>query len=99
MCVRVYVCMCALSFTRVVIDNSAYRFRVDNHFLFVSRKNATGNKAADERSRRLYVTDNYISEKVRFVEVQLPSLLDEQVGKDYFRKGFCFSRYRMKWKW
>ena len=63
----------------VVIDNSAYRFRVDDHYLFVSRKNATGNKVADSKSRRLYVSSDYNSSKVHFMEVQLPSLQDEQV--------------------
>lgn len=65
----------------LVLDNSAYRFRVDNHYLFVSRKNATGNKEADSKSRRLYVTNNYGGSEVKFNEVQLPSLLDEEVRK------------------
>ncbi len=60
----------------LVIDNTAYRFRVDSHFLFVSRKNFTGRKE-DEISRRLYVTD--VSETMKFREVQLPSLQDQQV--------------------
>ena len=67
----------------LVVDNSAYRFRVDDHYLFVSRKNFTGNKEADVKSRRLYVTNNYASDTVKFNEVQLPSLRDEQVRKRY----------------
>ena len=63
------------------MDNSAYRFRVDNHYLFVSRKNATGRKEEDEKSRRLYVTSDYGGQEVQFNEVQLPSLEDEQVNK------------------
>lgn len=63
-----------------VLDNSAYRFRVDNRYLFVSRKNATGRKEQDDKSRRLYVTNDYGGQKVQFVEVQLPSLQDEQVS-------------------
>ena len=62
-----------------MVDHSAYRFRVDNRYLFVSRKNLTGNVQQDNKSRRLYVTNNYGSEQVRFSEVQLPSLQDEQV--------------------
>lgn len=63
-----------------MIDHSAYRFRVDDRYLFVSRKNSTGNKVEDAKSRRLYVTNDYGSEKVTFSEVQLPSLQDEQVS-------------------
>lgn len=63
----------------MVIDSRAYRFRVDSKYLFVSRKNVTGNKAADEASRRLYVSQTYASKNVHFSEVQLPSLSDEQV--------------------
>lgn len=63
----------------LVVDHSAYRFRVDSRYLFVSRKNSTGNRKQDEKSRRLYVTDDYGSEKVKFKEVRLPSLQDEQV--------------------
>lgn len=63
----------------LVIDSRAYRFRVDSKYLFVSRKNVTGNKASDERSRRLYVSQSYASKKVQFSEVQLPSLSDQQV--------------------
>ena len=67
--------------SKLVLDNSAYRFRVDNHYLFVSRKNATGNKEADSKSRRLYVTNNYGGSEIKFNEVQLPSLQDEEVRK------------------
>lgn len=63
----------------VVIDSRAYRFRVDSKYLFVSRKNVTGNKDADETSRRLYVSQTYASKNVNFNEVQLPSLSDQQV--------------------
>lgn len=62
-----------------MLDNSAYRFRVDNRYLFVSRKNSTGRKEEDAKSRRLYVTNDYGGKEVRFSEVQLPSLQDEQV--------------------
>ncbi len=64
-----------------VIDQSTYRFRVDNRYLFISRKNNTNNKLADKHSRRLYVSNNYdsLSGKVGFTEVQLPSLKDQQV--------------------
>lgn len=55
---------------------------MDNRYLFVSRKNSTGNKDADLKSRRLYVTNNYTSDNIKFSEVQLPSLEDEQVSKD-----------------
>ncbi|XP_064400259.1 sortilin-like [Halichondria panicea] len=63
-----------------VIDRSTYRFRVDNRYLFISRKNTTNNKQADSQSRRLYVSSNYYthSEKVGFTEVQLPSLKNQQ---------------------
>lgn len=64
-----------------VIDNHAYRFRVDSKYLFVSRKNVTGNKALDDRSRRLYVSQNYKAKNVQFTEVQLPSLNDQQVSE------------------
>ena len=70
-----------------VLDNSAYRFRVDNRYLFVSRKNATGHKEEDARSRRLYVTSDYGEKKVTFSEVQLPSLQDEQVGRRGWMEG------------
>ena len=66
-------------FPSPVLDNSAYRFRVDNRYLFVSRKNDTGHKEADSKSRRLYVASDYGSQEVKFSEVQLPSLKDEQV--------------------
>lgn len=62
-----------------MIDHTAYRFRVDNRFLFVSRKNITGDRLADVKSRRLYVATNYDQKKVTFNEVQLPSLQDQQV--------------------
>ncbi len=65
----------------VVIDSRAYRFRVDSKYLFVSRKNVTGNKVLDEKSRRLYVSQSYTAKDVRFTEVQLPSLNDQQVRK------------------
>lgn len=52
---------------------------MDNRYLFVSRKNATGRKEEDSRSRRLYVTNDYSGAEVKFSEVQLPSLQDEQV--------------------
>ena len=64
----------------VVIDSRAYRFRVDSQYLFVSRKNVTGNKALDDKSRRLYVSQSYTGKEVRFTEVQLPSLNDQQVS-------------------
>lgn len=63
----------------VVIDSKAYRFRVDSKYLFVSRKNVTGDKASDEKSRRLYVSQTYALKNVEFEEVQLPSLSDQQV--------------------
>ena len=65
----------------VVIDSRAYRFRVDSKYLFVSRKNATGNKASDDKSRRLYVSQSYTEKDVQFTEVQLPSLNDQQVSQ------------------
>ncbi len=70
-----------LLFSATVIDRSTYRFRVDNRYLFISRKNTTNNKQADSQSRRLYVSSNYYthSEKVGFTEVQLPSLKNQQV--------------------
>ena len=64
-----------------VLDSRAYRFRVDSKYLFVSRKNITGNKASDEVSRRLYVSQTYASSNVQFNEVQLPSLSDQQVSR------------------
>ncbi len=81
-CVCVWVGACIHYFIHyffAVLDNSAYRFRVDDHYLFVSRKNMTKNKQSDMKSRRLYVSSNYFSSKVHFVEVQLPSLKDQQV--------------------
>ena len=65
----------------LVIDRTTYRFRVDNRYLFVSRKNTTDNQKVDQHSRRLYVSNNYDSENgaVGFIEVQLPSLKDQQV--------------------
>ena len=62
----------------VVIDSRAYRFKVDSKYLFVSRKNVTGEKT-DAVSRRLYVSQSYASKDVVFSEVQLPSLSDQQV--------------------
>ena len=64
----------------IVIDSRAYRFKVDSKYLFVSRKNVTGEKS-DVISRRLYVSRNYASEDVVFSEVQLPSLSDQQVRR------------------
>lgn len=74
-----HLCVVYLS---VVIDHTTYRFRVDNRYLFISRKNTTDNKKADQHSRRLYVSNNYDTESstVGFTEVQLPSLQDQQVG-------------------
>jgi len=67
-----------------VIDHSTYRFRVDNRYLFISRKNTTENKKLDQQSRRLYVSNNYdsLSGKIGFTEVQLPSLKDQQVSQN-----------------
>ena len=64
-----------------VIDSKAFRFRVDSRYLFVSRKNVTGDKQSDDKSRRLYVSQSYASENVVFIEVQLPSLSDQQVSE------------------
>lgn len=75
----------------VVVDNSAYRFRVDNHYLFVSRKNATGRNEEDKKSRRLYVTSDYGGQEVQFSEVQLPSLEDEQVNKGINFNGVIYN--------
>ena len=63
----------------MVIDSRAYRFRVDSKYLFVSRKNVTGNKAMDDKTRRLYVSQSYTAKDVLFTEVQLPSVNDQQV--------------------
>ena len=89
---RTGVFVCELVLVQVgvsaVIDNSAYRFRVDDHYLFVSRKNSTGNKLSDNKSRRLYVSHDFSSSSVHFVEVQLPSIKDQQVkdGRYYWRR-------------
>ena len=65
----------------MVIDSRAYRFRVDSKYLYVSRKNATGNKVSDGVSRRLYVSQSYTTKDVHFTEVQLPSINDQQVSQ------------------
>ena len=79
----------------VVIDSRAYRFRVDSKYLFVSRKNVTGNKASDDKSRRLYVSQSYTAKDVQFTEVQLPSLNDQQVTKSNSNQLLLFTPYNI----
>ncbi|XP_003384999.1 PREDICTED: sortilin-like [Amphimedon queenslandica] len=54
------------------IDQAAYRYSVDNNYLYVSRQNYTGS-ASDSRTRRFYVSTDFDRDRVTFREVQLPA--------------------------
>ena len=71
-----------------VLDSHAYRFAVDGHYLFVSRQNFTGDIGADNATRRLYVCSDFGASDVTFSEVELPSVMPEQVCMCGFHTGF-----------
>lgn len=72
---------CTATHKTEAIDLTAFKFNIDERFLYVSRQNYTGNML-DSLTRRLYVSSNYDASdasKVYFTEVQLPSLKPQEL--------------------